>query len=67
MRVPVEKISKYDGVTCFICGRYVLNNNSKDLAYLQLPTGKEQRAKPDKFFLFACPNCGKIAHKRCWY
>ncbi|MFW9799563.1 MAG: hypothetical protein ACFFD9_03955 [Candidatus Thorarchaeota archaeon] len=67
MRIPVEKMSKYDGVTCFLCGRYVLNNNSKDLAYLQLPTGKGQKAKPDKFFLFACPNCGKIAHKRCWH
>ncbi|MHA2193844.1 MAG: hypothetical protein ACXAAR_10510 [Candidatus Thorarchaeota archaeon] len=36
MRVPVDKMAKFDGKTCFICGKYLLNNTSGDLAYLQL-------------------------------
>jgi len=67
VRVSVEKMGKLDGKTCFICGKYLLNNSTNDLAYLQLPSGSTQRAKPDKYYLFECPNCGKVAHKRCWY
>jgi predicted RNA-binding Zn-ribbon protein involved in translation (DUF1610 family) len=56
-----------DGKTCFICGRYLLNNSLKDLAYMEVHTGSSAKAKPDKYFLFTCPSCGKTAHKRCWY
>jgi hypothetical protein len=67
LRVPVNKMGKYDGKTCFICGKYLLNNTPNDLAYLLLPAGRVEKAKPDKYYLFSCPNCGKVAHKRCWY
>jgi ribosomal protein S27E len=67
LKVPIEKIRKYDGETCFICGKYLLNNTHKDLAYLEVHTGSTVRAIPDKYYLFTCPSCGKIGHKRCWY
>ncbi|MHA2163986.1 MAG: hypothetical protein ACXABF_16345 [Candidatus Thorarchaeota archaeon] len=67
MKVPPDRISKFDGKTCFICGKYLLNNSVKDLAYLPVHTGKSVMAKPDKYFLYPCPNCSKVAHKRCWY
>lgn len=67
MKVPVEKMRKYDGEICFICGRYLLNNTHSDLAYLEVHTGTSVRATPDKYYLFECPSCGKIGHKRCWY
>ncbi|NHJ15173.1 MAG: hypothetical protein EAX95_15940 [Candidatus Thorarchaeota archaeon] len=67
MRIPVSKISQFDGKTCFICGKYLLNNTADDLAYQHLPNGKSIKAMPDKYYLFSCPNCGKVAHKRCWY
>jgi hypothetical protein len=67
LKIPVSKLSQFDGKTCFICGKYLLNNTPNDLAYLVLPTGKTMKAKPDKYFLFTCPNCDKIGHKRCWY
>ena len=67
MRVGASGLAAYDGVVCFICGRYILNNRTRDLAYLHLPTGKSTKARPDKYYLFECPNCHKIAHKRCWY
>ena len=67
MKVPSTKIGKFDGKICFICGVYLLNNSNGDLAYLPVHTGRSVKAKPDKYFLFQCPNCEKIAHKRCWY
>lgn len=67
MRITPDKMNKLDGKVCFICGRYLLNWSSKDLAYLRVYTGKKEKARPDKYYLFACPNCNKIAHKRCWY
>jgi predicted RNA-binding Zn-ribbon protein involved in translation (DUF1610 family) len=67
LRVPTDKMAKFDGKTCFMCGKYLLNNATGDLAYLQIPAGKVQQAKPEKHFLFSCPNCDKVAHKRCWY
>ena len=67
MKAPADSISKFDGKTCFICGKYLLNNSEKDLAYLPVHTGKSVLAKPDKYFLYPCPNCSKVAHKRCWY
>lgn len=60
-------MQKLDGKVCFICGRYLLNWSDKDLAYLKVHTGTKTKAKPDMYHLFACPNCGKMAHKRCWY
>lgn len=67
MRLSVDKIGKLDGKTCFICGKYLLNNTSGDLAYIRLGNGTSTKARPDKYFLFRCPNCQRIAHKRCWY
>ena len=60
-------MNKLDGRACFICGRYLLNNTSDDLSYLKIHTGGTVRVKPDTYHLFKCPNCEKIAHKRCWY
>lgn len=67
MRVPVEELDKYDGVVCFICGEYLLNHSPSDLAYMNLASGRKKKAKPERYYLFECPNCGRIAHKRCWY
>lgn len=67
MRIPVSKMAQFDGKTCFICGRYLLNSTPNDLAYQMLPNGKSIKSRPDKYYLFSCPNCGRIAHKRCWY
>ncbi len=67
MRITPDKMNKLDGRTCFICGQYLLNNSSNDLAYLKIHTGGTMKIKPDTYFLFPCPNCNKIAHKRCWY
>jgi ribosomal protein S27E len=67
MRITPDKMNKLDGKVCFICGRYLLNWSTKDLTYLRVYTGKREKARPDKYYLFACPNCNKIAHKRCWY
>ena len=64
MRITPDKMNKLDGKVCFICGRYLLNWSSKDLAYLKVHTETKTKAKPDMYHLFACPNCGKIAHKR---
>lgn len=60
-------MNNLNGKTCFICGRYLLNNSLDDLAYLEVHTRAPAKAKPDKYFLFTCPSCGKTAHKRCWY
>lgn len=67
MRVPVSRLNQFDGKTCFICGKYLLNYTSDDLAWLPLPGNNKVKAKPDKYHLFQCPNCNKYAHKRCWY
>ncbi|RDE17189.1 MAG: hypothetical protein C4K48_00225 [Candidatus Thorarchaeota archaeon] len=67
MRITPEKMNKLDGKVCFICGRYLLNWTDNDLAYLKVHTGTKAKASPDMYHLFACPSCGKIAHKRCWY
>lgn len=67
MKISPAKIGKFDAKTCFICGKYLLNNTPGDLAYLPLHTGQTSKAKPDMYFLFGCPNCGKIAHKKCWF
>lgn len=67
LKLTTEKMNKLDGRTCFICGKYLLNNNSNDLAYLKMHTGQKVRAKPDMYHLFSCPNCQSLAHKRCWY
>ncbi|MGY5875639.1 MAG: hypothetical protein RTU30_07830 [Candidatus Thorarchaeota archaeon] len=67
MRVTPDRIGKFDGKTCFICGKYLLNYTSNDMAWLLLPAGNKQKAKPDKYFLFSCPNCKEMGHKRCWY
>ena len=67
MRITPEKMNKLDGRTCFICGKYLLNYTSDDLAYLKVYTGGTSKIKPDTYYLFSCPNCNKLAHKRCWY
>ncbi|TFG34315.1 hypothetical protein EU527_04185 [Candidatus Thorarchaeota archaeon] len=67
MRITPEKMRKLDGRTCFICGKYLLNYSENDLAYLEVHSGSSVKAKPNKYFLFPCPNCSKIAHLRCWY
>ncbi|NWF95992.1 MAG: hypothetical protein HXY34_07590 [Candidatus Thorarchaeota archaeon] len=67
MRVTTDKMRHLDGQQCFICGRYLLNNTMDDLAYVEIVVGGPRRAKPDRYHLFQCPNCGKIGHKRCWY
>jgi ribosomal protein S27E len=67
MRITPDKMDRLDGKVCFICGNYLLNWSNKDLAYLKVHTGNKTRAKPEKYYLFACPNCNQIAHKRCWY
>ncbi len=67
MKVSPNRIGAFDGKTCFICGRYLLNNTPADLAYLPVHTGRSVKAKPDKYYLFQCPNCKMIGHKRCWY
>ncbi len=67
MRLTPEKMQKLDGRTCFICGKYLLNYSEDDMAYLEVHTGSPVKAKPNKYFLFSCPECNKIAHLRCWY
>lgn len=67
MRITPDKMNKLDGRMCFICGKYLLNNSPDDLAYLKIHTGGTSKVKPDTYYLFSCPNCEKIAHKRCWY
>ena len=67
MRFSVEKMKNLDGKNCAICGKALLKYNSDFLAYLPLPTGKSVKAKPERYHLFQCPNCEKIAHKKCWY
>ena len=67
MRISVEKMKHLEGKNCAICGKPLLKYNSDFLAYLPLPTGKSVKAKPERYHLFQCPNCEKIAHKRCWY
>ena len=67
MRITPDKMNKLDGRVCFICGKYLLNYSEKDLSYLKIHTGAKTKAKPDQYHLFACPNCNKMAHKRCWY
>ena len=58
---------KLDGRTCFICGKYLLNYTESDIAYLEVHSGDSVKARPNKYYLFSCPNCNKIAHLRCWY
>jgi len=60
-------MNKLDGRVCFICGKYLLNYTEKDLSYLKIHSGAKTKAKPDQYHLFACPNCNKMAHMRCWY
>ena len=67
MKIPVTRLDQFDGKTCFICGNYLLNYTSDDMAWLLLPGNKKSKAKPDKYFLFQCPNCKLYGHKRCWY
>jgi hypothetical protein len=67
LRLTIEKMNKLDGRTCFICGRYLLNYTSDDLAYLKVFSGRGEKVKPDQYHLFSCPNCENMAHKRCWY
>ena len=67
LRITPGKMNKLDGRTCFICGKYLLNNSSNDLAYFKVHTGRSVKAKPDMYHLFSCPNCQSVAHKRCWY
>jgi len=67
LKVTPDRMGDLDGKTCFICGRYLLNNSLKDLAHAEIHTDLPLKAKPDKYFLFTCPSCSKTAHKRCWY
>ncbi len=67
MRLSIEELDKLDGKTCFICGNYLLNYLNRDLAYQRVYSGKVVKMVPQRYFLFTCPNCGKTAHKRCWY
>ncbi|MBN2228456.1 MAG: hypothetical protein JW779_02610 [Candidatus Thorarchaeota archaeon] len=67
MRITPDKMNKLDGRTCFICGSFLLNWTTKDLAYLRVHTGGKAKVRPDMYYLFSCPSCEKIAHKRCWY
>jgi hypothetical protein len=67
LRLSPEKMNKLDGKTCFICGKYLLNYSSDDLTYLKVYSGRGEKAKPDQYHLFSCPNCESMAHKRCWY
>jgi hypothetical protein len=60
-------MNKLDGKTCFICGKFLLNSTEDDMAYLPVHTGKSMRARPDRYYLFTCPNCQSTGHKRCWY
>ncbi|MFX1484682.1 MAG: hypothetical protein ACFFCP_16015, partial [Promethearchaeota archaeon] len=67
LRITPDKMNKLDGKTCFICGNYLLNYSGNDFAYLKVHTGRTTKARPDQYFIFACPNCQSYAHKRCWY
>ena len=67
LKVSPDKIGNFDGRSCFICGLPLLKYRDKDIAYHKTHTGKAQVAKPKRYFLFACPNCSKVAHKRCWF
>ncbi len=67
MRITPDKMHKLDGKICFICGHYLLNNTNGDLAYVPVHTGESIRAKPDRYYIFECPNCGMMGHKRCWH
>jgi DNA-directed RNA polymerase subunit RPC12/RpoP/predicted RNA-binding Zn-ribbon protein involved in translation (DUF1610 family) len=67
LRITPDKMSRLDGKTCFICGKYLLNATSDDMAYIPVHTGESIRARPERYHLFACPNCGSTGHKRCWY
>jgi len=67
VKLTPDKLSKLDGRTCFICGRYLLNYKESDMAYSEVHTGDSIKTKPPKYFLYECPECKKIAHLRCWY
>ncbi|MHA1959909.1 MAG: hypothetical protein ACW99U_06740 [Candidatus Thorarchaeota archaeon] len=67
MKVSVDQMDQFDGKACFICGKFLLNNTGNDIAYQETHTGTAAKTQPERYHLFSCPNCGKVAHKRCWY
>lgn len=67
MKLTPDKMDRFKDKTCFICGRELLDYSPADLAYVPNAAGKSIKAKPPKFFLFPCPDCNQVAHKRCWY
>lgn len=67
MRITLDKMNRLDGQVCFICGRFLLNYEEGDIAYMEIVVGGATKAKPERYHLFECPSCGKMGHKRCWY
>lgn len=67
MRITPDKMKELEAKTCFICGRYLLNSTGNDTAYIPVHSGGSVKARPEKYYLFSCPNCQSTGHKRCWY
>ncbi len=67
MRIGVDKLNRLEGQHCFICGKPLLSHRIDDLAYIPVIKGGSVKAKPERYYLFQCPSCNKIGHKRCWY
>ncbi|MFW9920326.1 MAG: hypothetical protein ACFFED_12055 [Candidatus Thorarchaeota archaeon] len=67
MKLTADKMDKFKDRPCFICGKDLLTNTMADLAYVPNAVGQSLKHKPERYFLFPCPNCSKVAHKRCWY
>ncbi len=67
MKLTADKMDRFKDRPCFICGRDLLSYKTEDLAYVPNVAGRTIKHKPERFYLFPCPNCSKLAHKRCWY
>lgn len=67
MKLTADMMDRFKDRQCFICGKNLLSNTMDDLAYVPNAAGKSIKHSPERYFLFPCPNCSKIAHKRCWY
>lgn len=67
MKLTPDRMDNFKDKTCFICGRDLLEYSQGDLAYVPNTTGRSVKHEPERYFLFPCPECGQVAHKRCWY
>ncbi|MDF1540922.1 MAG: hypothetical protein P1Q69_18645 [Candidatus Thorarchaeota archaeon] len=67
MKLTPDKMDKFKDKTCFMCGKKLLDYTPADLAYVPNVAGKSIKATPTKYYLFPCPECNQVAHKRCWY